>query len=37
MFFDNKAAGFASLFATHPPIDARIEALKTYAGGQVMG
>lgn len=33
MFFDNRPAGFAGWFATHPPIEARIEALKRYAGG----
>ena len=35
MFFDNQAHGFASLFATHPPIEKRIEALRDYAGGRV--
>jgi heat shock protein HtpX len=34
MFFDNRPSGFASLFATHPPIEARIEALVRYAGGR---
>ena len=35
MFFDNRATGFSSLFATHPPIEKRIEALRVYAGGRV--
>jgi heat shock protein HtpX len=34
MFFDNRPTGFAGWFATHPPIEARIAALETYAGGQ---
>jgi heat shock protein HtpX len=34
MFFDNRPSGFASLFATHPPIEARIAALVLYAGGR---
>jgi heat shock protein HtpX len=34
MFLDNHPEGFAGLFSTHPPIEARIEALKRYAGGQ---
>ena len=29
------APGFADLFATHPPIEARIEALVRYAGGRL--
>lgn len=34
MFLENAhASGFAGLLATHPPIDKRIEALKTYGGG----
>jgi heat shock protein HtpX len=34
MFLENKAEGFAGLFATHPPIEKRIEALVRYAGGR---
>lgn len=34
MFFENAHAGLASLFATHPPIEKRIEALVRYAGGR---
>ena len=34
MFIDNETqASFAGLFATHPPIEKRIEALVDYAGG----
>ena len=33
MFIENDHASFATLFATHPPIEARIAALKAYAGG----
>ncbi len=32
MYFDHRAKGFARLFATHPPLEARIEALRRYAG-----
>ena len=36
MFLDNqeKSAGFAGLFATHPPIEKRIDALVRFAGGR---
>ncbi len=34
MFLENKSSGFAGLFATHPPIEKRIEALVQYAGGR---
>lgn len=34
MFIENPRAAFTSLFATHPPIDQRIEALKRYAAGR---
>ena len=34
MFLDDDE-GVMSLFATHPPIDKRIEALVKYAGGRV--
>ncbi len=34
MFFENPHADFASLFATHPPIERRIEALIRYGGGR---
>lgn len=33
--FDNPRAGFGDLLATHPPIEARIEALVRYAGGRL--
>ncbi|PSC03339.1 peptidase M48 Ste24p [Alsobacter soli] len=32
---DNPRSGFADLFATHPPIEARIDALVRYAGGRL--
>jgi heat shock protein HtpX len=35
MFIENPHADFASLFATHPPIAKRIEALAKYAGGRI--
>lgn len=35
MFIENPHSSFASLFATHPPIDKRIEALTRYAGGRI--
>jgi heat shock protein HtpX len=35
MFIENPHSQFASLFATHPPIAKRIEALTRYAGGRV--
>ncbi len=36
MFLDNqeKSAGFSGLFATHPPIEKRIDALIRFAGGR---
>ena len=33
MFLEHREAGFLGLFATHPPIEKRIEALVRYAGG----
>jgi heat shock protein HtpX len=33
MCVDNPRSGFADLFATHPPIEDRIDALVRYAGG----
>lgn len=33
MFLEHHEAGFLGLFATHPPIEKRIEALVRYAGG----
>jgi heat shock protein HtpX len=33
-FIENPGRGFSSLFDTHPPIEARIEALVRYAGGR---
>ncbi|HEY3695644.1 M48 family metallopeptidase [Phenylobacterium sp.] len=35
MFVENVETGVMSLFATHPPISARIAALQQYAGGRV--
>ncbi|WP_394694525.1 M48 family metallopeptidase [Hyphobacterium sp.] len=34
MMIENPKAGFAGVFATHPPIEKRIEALVEFAGGQ---
>jgi len=34
MFFDNPSHAFGDLFATHPPIDKRVEALVRYAAGR---
>ncbi|MFN3835908.1 MAG: M48 family metallopeptidase [Glycocaulis sp.] len=33
MFLHDRSAGFAGMFATHPPMDKRIAALERYAGG----
>jgi len=35
MCVENQASGFADMFATHPPIDARIKALVDHAGGRM--
>jgi len=35
MAFENPRTGFAGAFATHPPIEKRIEALVKYGGGRV--
>lgn len=35
MFIENLEVGAYSLFATHPPIEKRIEALVTFGGGRV--
>ncbi|QGZ95311.1 M48 family metallopeptidase [Terricaulis silvestris] len=35
MFIENPHSDFASIFATHPPIEKRIEVLMKYAGGRV--
>jgi len=35
MFIENAHADFTSIFATHPPIAKRIEALAKYAGGRI--
>jgi heat shock protein HtpX len=35
MFIENPHSDFASIFATHPPIGKRIEALARFAGGRV--
>jgi heat shock protein HtpX len=37
MCVDNPRSGFADLFATHPPIKARIDTLVSYAGGRLPG
>jgi heat shock protein HtpX len=37
MCVDNPRHDFANLFDTHPPIDARVEALVKYAGGHDPG
>jgi heat shock protein HtpX len=37
MCIDNPRSGFVDLFATHPPIDARVEALVRFAGGHDPG
>ncbi|MDT2023862.1 M48 family metallopeptidase [Methylocella sp. CPCC 101449] len=34
MCLDNPRSGFADLFSTHPSIEARVAALKNYAGGR---
>lgn len=34
MFIDNHHVGIGEIFATHPPIEKRIAALVTYAGGR---
>jgi heat shock protein HtpX len=35
MFIENPHSDFASIFATHPPIEKRIEALAKFAGGRI--
>ena len=35
MAFENPKTGFAGIFATHPPIEKRIEALMKYGGGRL--
>ena len=35
MAFENPRTGFAGIFATHPPIEKRIEALVKFGGGRV--
>jgi heat shock protein HtpX len=37
MCVDNPRSGFADLFATHPSIEARVEALVKFAGGRDPG
>jgi heat shock protein HtpX len=37
MCVDNPREGFADLFATHPPIASRVEALVKFAGGHDPG
>lgn len=34
MCIDNPREGFADMFSTHPPIEARVQALMDYAGGR---
>lgn len=34
MMIENPRTGFSGMFATHPPIEKRIEALKKFAGGR---
>jgi len=34
---DNPREGFADLFATHPSVDSRVQALVQYAGGHDSG
>ena len=34
MAFENPRTGFAGVFATHPPIEKRIDALVEFAGGR---
>ena len=36
MFIENEASDFDGIFATHPPLQKRIEALVKYAGGHVL-
>lgn len=35
MFIENPHSDFTSIFATHPPIEKRIEALAKFAGGRI--
>lgn len=35
MFIENPHSDFAGMFATHPPIEKRIEALAQFAGGRI--
>ncbi|PHR61498.1 MAG: protease [Robiginitomaculum sp.] len=35
MAFENPRVGFSGMFATHPPIEKRIEALVKFAGGRI--
>ena len=35
MFIENPHSDFASIFATHPPIEKRIDVLMKYAGGRI--
>jgi heat shock protein HtpX len=37
MCIDNPREGFADIFATHPPVDKRVEALVKFAGGHDPG
>jgi len=37
MCIDNPRVGFSNVFATHPPIEARVEALVKFAGGHDPG
>jgi heat shock protein HtpX len=37
MCIDNPRVGFANVFDTHPPVEARVEALVKFAGGHDPG
>jgi heat shock protein HtpX len=37
MCIDNPRVGFSNIFDTHPPVDARIQALIKFAGGHDPG
>ena len=37
MCIDNPREGFSNIFDTHPPVDARVEALVKFAGGHDPG
>ena len=37
MCIDNPREGFSNIFDTHPPVEARVEALVKFAGGHDPG